>query len=258
MEIRRFILLVSLVFTCCTAIAGSGHINDEDIVAIKKEMNRIKTNEAYIAAEATGEMIQDAFDMALMNLSFSINSQRILQGLAPVEIKTIRPYVHSLSISRGSMQRVLVYIVWADIEKAASARVKTATTSNEDELPVDTIEVVVSIPLVPSEENVSSESTSQPEAIKEVLASLYITEMIVDGVQQLDAYKAENKISDFGRCDLSQPLQSNLFLLLFDRARTIRGILEVRADGTVCDIKTDEIIDSLIKHYGDCKAYWFK
>lgn len=257
MEIRSFILLASL-FICCTAIASPKHINDEDVDAIKKEMNQIKTNEAYIAAEATGEMIQDAFDMALMNLSFSINSQRILQGLIPIDLKTIRPYVHSLSISRGSMQRVLVYIVWADIEKAASTRAKAITTSDVDESLVDTIEVVVSIPLASSQENAGSSTSLHPDAIEEVLASLSITEMIVDGVQQLDAYKVENKISDYGRCDLSQPLQSNLFLLLFDRARTIRGIFEVGPDGTIRDIKTDEIIDSLISHYGDCKAYWFK
>ena len=257
MEIRRFYLLVSLCIFGLT-MAYPKQINDEDVEAIKKEMNRIKTNEAYIAAEATGEMIQDAFDMALMNLSFSINSQRILQGLVPVDIKTIRPYVHSLSISRGSMQRVLVYIVWADIEKAASSRAETVATSNGDGSLVDTIEVVVSIPLVPSKENEINEPLPHSKAIEEVLASLCLTEMIVDGVQQLDAYKKENKISDYGRYDLSQHLQNNLFLLLFDRARTIRGILEVRADGTVRDIKTNEIIDSFISQFSDCKAYWFK
>ncbi len=280
MEIKRYVVLVMLCLFS-SAILSPLRANDEDV---KKQINRIKTNEAYVAAEATGEKLQDAYDMALMNVYFSINSQRILQGFPPVDLEKIRPLVHSLSVKRGSMTRVLVYIDWSDIEVGASSSNVVEETRQDKESNVDTIEVVLAIPLTSAVNNADStfltskdesgaeavsttskpEKTSTPtsivtsdsEAIEDVLASLGMTEMIVDGVQQLAAFKMQQMISGYGRFDQTQQVDGNIFLLLFDRTRVIRGILEKRSDGTIRNIRTNEL-DSL-DNYKDCKAYWFK
>ena len=249
MEIRHFILLASLC-TWCAALGMPQVVNTESVDAIKKEMNRIKTDEAYISAEVTGEE-QEAFDMALQNVSIAINQKRDIQGLPPVDLETIRPFAHSISMSRGTRQRVLVYIVWIEIEGDPGGTPAPIDTTNIDGDPLP-------LPYPPGGNGGNGNHFDNPEypgAIVEVLASLCMTEMIVDGVQQLAAYKMERKISGYGRCDISQQLQGNTFLLLYDKTRIIRGILEVRDDGIIRDVKTNANVS--IEDYSDCKAYWF-
>ena len=179
-------------------------------------------------------------------------------------------------MKRGSMQRVLVYIVWADLEKGGTVNRKSPSAGIVADSPADTIEVVVTIPLThtpvdPSDSEPANEEqdkttttsylpltsyTSSSDAIEEVLASLCLTEMIIDAVQQLAAFKLEQKISGYGRYYVNYQLQGDTYLLFFNKERVIRGILEVRSDGIVRNVKTNELDD--INNYSDCKAYWFK
>ena len=252
MEIKLSIALLSLCI-CYAAMGSPLQTNDTNDDSIKKQMIKIKTDESYIAAEATDESQQEAYDMALSNVSFSINSQRSLKGLPPIALETIRPYAHSLTVNRGTKQRVLVYIVWEDIDNnGASGSIKVEINVEEDAHRTS-IEEEDSTQLA-EPPIIDVEPTS--EAFEEVLTSLRITEMIVDAVQQLDAFKSEGKIAGYGRYDISQQLQGNTYLLLYDRTRAIRGRLEVRDDGILRDFKTYEIVS--IQNYSDCKAYWFK
>ena len=267
MEIRHFILLASLC-TWCVALGMPQVVNTESVDAIKKEMNRIKTDEAYISAEATCEGEKEAYNMALADVFSSINRERMQQGKQTLDIESVRPYAHSISIKRGSMQRVLVYIVWADIEGGSSGTDKVGSDEDIDSdviIVINTQSPSGTDKKEPSPQDVESKTGPTPNPfngttysgpIGEVLASLCMTEMVEDALLQLAAFKVEQKISDYGPCNINFQLTGNTFLLFFDQTRrTISSILEVRDDGFIYNVKTHEFDD--IDNYNNCRAFWF-
>ncbi len=276
MKIKHFIFLVPL-FLHCFAIMIPLYANDKDV---KKQINDIKTNESFIATEATGENYQNAFDMALINLYFTINNQLTLQGFPSVKLEKIRSLVHSLSVKRGCLQRVLVYIDWADIELGTSTTNNEDHNQNNNDSDIDTIQVIITSPIDPPTDNADSLSMQKKEtelttssnldktsnrplgighdstAIKEVLTSLCLTEMIYDGLQQLKEFKAKKKILEYGRYEQNLQLEDKTYLILYDQTKVIRGILETHSDGTILNVKTNKI--DYIENYRDYNAIWFK
>jgi len=251
MEIRHFPLF-ALLCLCCSSAAGQLYVSNEDV---KKEINSIKINEAYVGAEATSENIEDAFDTALLNLYVSINSQRLLQGRPPIEIETLGPIVHTLSMQRGTLYRVFVYISWAEIERNQfSSGPSGPSDKKEDTMGTDTINHVDTIP--PGLPQKSTDHSPKPLPIVEVLGSLCLTDMINDALLQLAAFKVDQKITAYGKYNPSLQIEGVYYLLVFDTSNVIRAILEIQEDGNIWNIINNE--PDTLKNYSGCYAFWFK
>ena len=131
-----------------------------------KEINNIKRNTSYIYAEATMENEADAsevaFELLMQQVQEYIGSKQKLSEADNVLIKDIKTHAESLSMMRGEMHRVFVYVKKSDIEGVMNTTVvnngtgATITVSNNPTVGIKSLQA--------NETTIAGEKTPEPTA----------------------------------------------------------------------------------------------
>ena len=113
-------LLVVLMLTTCVAAMAQGE-------SVAKQINQIKRNSSYLYSEATmaseAEAQNVAYELLMEQVKEYISSKRNLSSADNVLLKDIKSKGQSMSMPRGEMHRVFVYVKKSDIEGVGNTTV---------------------------------------------------------------------------------------------------------------------------------------
>lgn len=116
---KKFALTACLLFVCSTLMAQGP--------SVTKQINNIKRNPQYLYEEATHENAAEAESMAYELLFQRVNdyvaSRGKLKNAKNVVVKDIKQKGEVLSMMRGTMYRVFVYVLKSDIEGVTNTTV---------------------------------------------------------------------------------------------------------------------------------------
>lgn len=116
---KKNALTACLLFVCSTLMAQDP--------SVSKQINNIKRNPLYIYEEATHENAAEAESMAyellLQRVNEYIASKGKLKNAKNVLVKDIKQKGEVLSMMRGTMYRVFVYVLKSDIEGVTNTTV---------------------------------------------------------------------------------------------------------------------------------------
>ena len=100
--------------------------------SVTKQINQIKRNPLYLYSEATMESEEEArsvaYELLMQQMQEYISSKRSLSQAENVLIKDIKSNGESLSMRRGTMYRVFVYVKKNDIEGVENTTVINGST----------------------------------------------------------------------------------------------------------------------------------
>lgn len=246
----RYSILAILLLSVSNLIA-------EQIVQtpdVAKQILRIKRDEAYFSTESTAETWQEAYDYSVSQLLLLANIERSNLGLTKLQADELLSVINHLTISRGPLQRVFVYVTLKDL-------------GIEQDLPQhtnrpDTVAVLTPLNPIRLEEipdvvpNIIMDvaAIEKSEIQESILASFKMVETSREAQLLLDTFKKEGKISEFGKLQSQNDLQTGRYLLASYQRRIIRALLQVREDG-IFNINTQQL-DNL-ENYSDCAIVWF-
>ena len=135
-----------------------------------KQINQIKRNNAYIYEEATAETAEEALDMArellMQRVQEYVGEKDKLNLTKDVLVKNVNAKSETLSMMRGTMYRMFVYVKKNDIEA-----VKNVTAINVVD---NSTTVVVEQPLPPvpaPETSMDVEKPTEKPAVKPVVVA---------------------------------------------------------------------------------------
>lgn len=220
-----------------------------------KEINKIKRSTSYLYAEATMETEQDAYDVAyellVQQIDEYIASKRKLSKAPNVLVKDLKSKSDSLTMMRGEMHRVFIYVKKSDIEGVdnfvnlalddgpqvvedavvevpaeddkESAETSSGEVKESAETPVAKEEVAAEAPMptpVAAEKVQNPLPTWQQEAVGQLLESTDMASFRA----KLNRLKAEYKVKRFGTPDKC-PSVANSFWAIFDTGGRLVTIL---------------------------------
>ena len=135
------------VLTCAPAMC-------QEQQSVSKQINQIKRNNAYIYNEATAEDETEAYQLAyeqlLLQVQELIKSNPNLSNANNVLVKDIQSKVESLSMMRGKMHRVFVYVKKSAIEGVDNTTVinnSSGTTITIADAPASIVDVQPAVPV---------------------------------------------------------------------------------------------------------------
>lgn len=187
MKSRVFLLL--LIFS--SLFFMEMYADDIEDLKIKKEINRVKKSNLYLYAEAVADSAEEAYNMAQEMLYDEVNEwaakKRSLQGASNLVINNQQSLWTSLSLKRGKMARVFIYVKKSDILPATNSEM----IANKTAIPQlnATVEQIDN-----NDENFSVEH-HYPEAVK---ALLTCTEY-KDFVTKLQQLKSDGQVNSYDR-----------------------------------------------------------
>lgn len=255
-----------------------------------KEINAIKRNPLYMYSEATMDSEAEAREVAdellMQQVREYIESKRKLNQADNVLIKDIKSKSESLSMMRGSMHRVFVYVKKSDIEGVNNTTVintGSGTTITVTDSPASIVEVqaVPQSTPPPIIEEVREERTSLPQADSQLVKEAIIdpsdvavpetVESPLKGWQQeavntllecqdinavkarLNRMKAEYKVKRHGTA-ANCPAPNEVFWAFFDAGGHLITILGPGTQGHI-DYRTMQL--SSTDAYKNMNALWF-
>lgn len=273
---QKIFFAIVFVFVCIAATAQQASVG--------KQINEIKRNTIYLYSEATLADESDAKDLAcellLKQISEYIGTRLDITDSSNVLVKDIKAMSESLTMMRGTMYRVFVYVKKSDIEG-----VQNVTIIDKETIP----NVGRSIPVRNEEENVktntkytstatetkptvSVETThtistnnsvsvtsetagaSNLEKWKQQAIYLLLSSNDIKDVQsKLNRLKAEYKIKRYGTADNCRSVDQS-FWIIFDEKGILVTILGNENNGRV-DYKTMQ--KSSLDRYKGMNAVWF-
>lgn len=274
-SIKKVLLLALSLMLATVAVAQQ---------STSKEINKIKRSTSYLYAEATMETEQDAYDVAYELLVQQINeyiaSKRKLSKAPNVLVKDLKSKSDSLTMMRGEMHRVFIYVKKSDIEgvdnfvnlaldeepQAVEEPIVEAPAEEEKVIAVNPPveeKVVAKLPVVkeevaaepPMPKPVAAEKVANPlptwqqEAIGQLLESSDIAAFRA----KLNRLKAEYKVKRFGTPDKC-PSVANSFWAIFDAGGKLVTILGP-GEGVRIDYRVMQ--HSSLDVYKGRTALWF-
>lgn len=260
-------ILYSLVF-CNTLLA-----DDEDI---KAQINRIKSDEAYLGAESTHEDWGFAYLHAVEEIQYYLNLMRKEEGMDSLSVAQVKTGVRSLRHMRGDKYRVFAYVKLQDMLQAVPEPDKTPTDfsplpdspSSEETQQVDSTKTETGLSIredsvetpVIIEDHIKTEISAARQTVSsssliEVVMLLRQVQMIDDAVLVLEQFRRDGKVQDFAKVRGLTDIQENTFLIIYDMQGEIQALLEVQ-QGQYRNIKTNQK-EGLDAYHG-CAVFWFK
>lgn len=257
--------------------------------SVSKQINQIKRDQQYIYEEATHESAAEAesmaFELLLQRVNEYISENGGLSKASNVLVKDVKQKAEVLSMMRGTMYRVFVYVAKKDIEGVSNATVinpssgTTVTVSDNSNTIVDVQQTVV-----PAEENnAPSPKPEEKQAPKPVIDPMYNNsnnqankqsgnlenplggwqKSAIDGMldcndiaavrAKLNRLKAEYKVKRYGTADNCPSVDSSWWAI-FDKDGKLVTILGPASPQRI-DYKNMQY--SSLSNYKGMDAIWF-
>lgn len=234
-----------------------------------KQINQIKRSPLYLYAEATMESEEEAqsvaYELLLQQVQEYIASSKSLSAADNVLIKDVKTKGEELTMMRGEMHRVFVYVKKYDIEAVSNTVAVNNTTGTAVNVPAQGVTTSTSTPL-PTVKN-----TAQPTQPAAQQSSGAKVESPLTGWQQmamvsllecpdmtavrarLNRLKAEYKVKRYGTAD-NCPNANEAFWAIFDGNGKLVTIL---GPGTTQRIEYRNMQYSSLNAYKGMNALWF-
>ena len=219
---------------------------------VKQKINAIKKSQDYINAEATEASREEAFSLALEEMTSEVNSL----FASHLSSKELRGISNSLEIKRGENMRVFVY--------TSKENVKALIASKPISAGKDTVKVEPD-----STHNVKESQTNQSNADnhpQQVLSTLSTSQVgIVTSVfsrmntfteikSLLRQYKGEGKISEFNWVS-TRDVSPEVTVIIFKEEKIVAILLQEN-NGKRINYLTNK--EDSISNYIGCRAIWYK
>lgn len=198
---------------------------------IKQQINTIKKSQAYINAEATESSREEAFSLALEEMTSEVNSF-FASNLSSQELREIS---NSLEIKRGENMRVFVYTAKEDVKALIASKPISAGKDTQNN----------------SQQVLSSASTSQVGNVTSVFSRMNTFTEIKSLLRQ---YKGEGKISEFNWVS-TKDVSPEVKVIIFKEEKIVSILLQER-NGKRINYLTNKEDD--ISNYSGCRAIWYK
>ncbi len=236
-----------LVLVLLFSIGGNGLFAQKEVQS-SAEFNVIKRDKDYIYAEATMSTQEEAMELArdMLNdkIKTYVSTQKKLQNSEAFVAKNYASFTEGLSLQRGSMMRVVVYIKKSDIIPVES--LENVEIISNDKVPAG-VEVEES---VPEEVTLPPLQQWQEDTLKQLLGIVSFNE--VQGVFQ--SLKAQGKLAGYGKyATMTNP--EKCYLLIYNKEGEVKATLsrpnpEKRVN--MHSMQTDDVAN-----YKGCGALWF-
>lgn len=273
---QKIFFAIVFVFVCIAATAQQASVG--------KQINEIKRNTIYLYSEATLADESDAKDLAcellLKQISEYIGTRLDITDSSNVLVKDIKAMSESLTMMRGTMYRVFVYVKKSDIEGVQNVTIidketipnvgRSIPVRNEEEnvktntkytstatetKPTVSVETTHTISTNNSV-SVTSETAGASNLEKWKQQAIYLLlscNDIKDVQSKLNRLKAEYKIKRYGTADNCRSVDQS-FWIIFDEKGILVTILGNENNGRV-DYKTMQ--KSSLDRYKGMNAVWF-
>lgn len=245
-----------------------------------KQINQIKRSPLYLYAEATMESEEEAqsvaYELLLQQVQEYIASSQMLSAADNVLIKDVKTKGESLSMMRGEMHRVFVYVKKYDIEAVTNTVAVNNNTNTAVNLPAQGMTNTTqstSMPTVtetpapaPKASQTQPQQQQQPAATttskvespltgwqQMAMVSLLECPDMTSVRAKLNRLKAEYKIKRYGNAD-NCPSAADAYWAIFDSNGKLVTIL---GPGTTQRIDYKNMQYSSLSEYKGMNALWF-
>lgn len=246
---QSFFLVITTFFLLVFFVSKLVAQNDDMI----NQFNQIKRDFHYLTQESTADTWQEAYASSFEQLRLQVNNERTQLGLEMMDAIKLQSIVKHISMPRGPLQRVLVYVLVSDISRPFDSKYeqqdKTVTISPSS--PVEVVDTLLPVlPII-----LEADTTDNFQKIESILISLSLAETATEASWLLKSFYDKGDLSDYGRIKDNSSIEIGQYLLIYNAKRIILALLEVREEG-LYNIKT-KAYDSL-DSYPESGIVWFK
>lgn len=222
---------------------------------IKQEINAIKKSQDYINAEATESCREEAFSLALEEMTSEVNTL----FASHLSSKDLRGISKSLEIKRGENMRVFVYTSKEDV-KALIASKPISAGKDSVKVEPDSTRIVnesqnsytnQSNAVNNSQQMLSAASTLQVGNVTSVFSRMNTFTEIKSLLRQ---YKGEGKISEFNWVS-TREVSPEVNVVIFKEEKIVAILLQEK-NGKRVNYLTNK--EDNISNYRGCRAIWYK
>lgn len=275
---NRYLKYVMLFVSALIAVSMAAQSDD---MSVSKRINKIKRDGAYIYAEATASTEAEAKsicdDIIKVEISKYVASKKNLSNADQVIIKDARYEQQYLSMPRGDMVRVFIYVRKSDIEGGNNASILSSGLVNEineaqdraRELAAERAAAQESTPTVqetaPEPTPVVSEAAPRPALVstgtslskwqKEMLADIAASKDMADAKNKLNRYKAQYKVKRIGDNTTAPKGPSVLCYAVYGDGAILEALLAPGDNSPFIDMISGDSSD--ISRYPGKKYLWF-
>ena len=222
---------------------------------VKQKINEIKKSQDYINAEATEASREEAFTMALEEMTSEVNTL-FASHLSSEELRGIS---NTLDIKRGENMRVFVYTSKEDVKALIASKPVSAGK--------DTVKVGPDSIQLPKESQNSN--TSQSNAVnnsQQLFTSLSTPQVgnvtsvfsrmntFTEIKSLLRQYKGEGKITNFNWIS-TRDVSPEVTVIIFKEEKIVAILLQEK-NGKRINYLTNK--EDSIRNYRGCRAIWYK
>ncbi len=234
-----------------------------------KQINQIKRSPLYLYAEATMENEEEAqsvaYELLLQQVQEYIASSKSLSAADNVLIKDVKTKGEELTMMRGEMHRVFVYVKKYDIEAVSNTVAVNNNTGTAVNVPAQGVTTSTSTPLPtvnntaqpaqPAAQQSSGAKVESPLTGWQQMAMVSLLECpdMTAARARLNRLKAEYKIKRYGTAD-NCPNANEAFWAIFDGNGKLVTIL---GPGTTQRIEYRNMQYSSLNAYKGMNALWF-
>lgn len=248
---KKYTMILMLLVNCLFAAA------QDEVAAAMKQINSIKSDDAYINAESTSAKWEDAYDNAKALLEIKIEewarekskTEDVTGCIAKAENSILE-----IKARRGKLFRAFLYVKKADIMTYAIEKelvvipVEQPTKKNETKISVkhteaETVQVI--IPDQPQPEPAPAYQPSEDERKMLKVASFHEIESFIKG---------NNAVLDYGKY-ATIPTIGDFYVFVYNREYEISAYLKHSSEGYI-NINTGKQDD--VKNYKGSGAIWFR
>lgn len=249
---NRLFLLILAVMIALPQVAAFGQEESPS-----KRINKIKRDGQYLYAEATAASEADATEAAksllMIEVSQYVASKKKLSNADQLVMKDLKAEQQSISMARGDMTRVFLYIKKKDIEPAESVTTVTreeivAASPQQEEKLESTVEPIVSETVKVSD---ASLSDWQSRLVEDVASKGNLQQVKV----ALNKYKAQYKVKRIGSNGQTCPTPSEAFYACFDASGRLTALLGRDNGGQRKDYISNKSVS--LNDYSSLTIVWF-
>lgn len=224
---------------------------------VKKQINSIKMDPAYLKAEANDSVQEQAFRTASNELLLSVKSRYEGQGIEALSAKMLQPALKTLVYSRGAVKRVFVFLEISLVDSVAKSLGGVPPTLETPPVESPAIEDPSTEPLA-SETSLIETATEAPVnqiASNELILLLCNVEMADEAAKLLLQFKKEGKINEIGQMKPGTDIPAGSILVVYSREKQLQALLSHEGD-TYHNIKRD--CPDQLSNYSGCGVLWFR
>lgn len=222
---------------------------------IKQKINAIKKSQDYINAEATEASREEAFSLALEEITSEINTL----FTSHLSSKELRGISNSLEIKRGENMRVFVYTSKEDVKALiVSKHISTSKDSIKVE-PDSTHSVKESQNSNTNQNNIVNNSqqtysTLSSPQVGNVTSVFSRMNTFTEIKSLLRQYKGEGKITNFNWVS-TRDVSPEVTVIIFKEEKIVAILLQEK-NGKRINYLTNK--EDSISNYRGCRAIWYK